>query len=69
MVWICVTYSDVNGVLIDGLNDQATLDGATGNLVADAHDASGDPTSIVVFVGVSGDPDCNNVIVFINCVL
>lgn len=51
------SYSNVEGAFIDGLDNELTLDGATGNLGANANDASGSPTSIVVFVGVAGHPD------------
>jgi hypothetical protein len=49
--------SNVQGAFIDGLNDELTLDGTTGNLGANANDTSRSPTGVVVFVGVSGHPD------------
>jgi hypothetical protein len=52
-----VQESNVQGAIVDGLNDQTALDDSTGNLVGDAHDAGGDPTSIIVFVGVAGHPN------------
>jgi len=52
-----VQEGNVQGALLDGLDDQATLDGATGNLSADTQDASGSPAGIIVLVGVTSLPD------------
>ena len=51
------TYSNVDEGFIDGFDGQTSLDGSTGHLGADAHDASRDPTGVIVFVGVTGHPD------------
>ena len=51
------SYGNVESLIIEGLNDEATLDGTTGDLGADALDTSGSPTSVIVFVSVTSHPD------------
>ena len=52
------TYSNVDGSFIDGLDDQAGLDDATGGLLAHLVQSRTNNTTVVVFVGVTGFPDC-----------
>ena len=51
------TYSNVDGALIDGLDDQATLDGTTRGLGAQTEHSGGDEALVVVFVGATTPPD------------
>jgi len=51
------TYSNVDDALIDGLDNQATLDGTTRGLGAQTEHTSGDEALVVVFVGATTPPD------------
>ena len=51
------SYGNVESLIIEGLNDEATLDGTTGDLGTDTLDTSRGPAGIIVFVSVTGHPD------------
>ena len=48
---------DVDGALIDGLDDQTTFNGSAGNLGAQTEHSGGDEALVVVFVGATTPPD------------
>jgi hypothetical protein len=54
-----VTYSNVDDVVIYGLNDQAARDGSTRDHGADAHHTGRNEAGVVVFVDATNFPNCN----------